>query len=312
VDGWSLALISVVVLGLLWLVRFVGCGLDVTGQAAPTYRFSVINEPDLVSYWRLGEPDGTAVDAQAKDEKNVHHGAYKTATLAANAAMLSPATASPPILDGGEVSLHAAETTASSFRFNGGYARVGWASALNPSKFTVEAFVRPSWPETQTGVFHCVLASREEAAGKRHGYILYAGPVLDPVTAAIVDPAMRWQAWVGTGVAGQLWQWVVSDTPVVQTATYLAATYDGTTLGFFAMNDRVKDLDIGKIVKTRNATYSPNPGKPLYIGMGGTERAVPTPGPLYPFDGLIQDVAVYKAALSTDTIGKHLRASIGF
>jgi hypothetical protein len=315
VDGWPVVVTPLVVLALLLVVRLVGCGLDVTGTAAPSYRFAIINESDLVSYWRLGEPNGTAVNAQAKDEKNVHHGTYRTVTLAGNAALLSPSTANPPVLDGGEVSLHSAEPGATSFRFDGGFVRVPWKAALNPPKFTVEAVVHPFWPAAQAGVFRCVLASREDTGpgGKKHGYIIYAGPVLDPTTAQVVDAAMHWQAWVGTGVTGQQWQWVVSETPVAMTPTYLAATYDGTALRFFAINDKVKDMDMNAIVKSQNVAYSPNPGKPLYIAMGAPERAVPNPGPLYPFNGLIQDVAVYKAALPFDpNLKNHLRGSTGF
>jgi hypothetical protein len=196
-----------------------------------------------------------------------------------------------------------------SVRVDGGYVEVGFSAALNPPEFTIEAVVLPEWDPAESGVFRCVIASREETTGppiRRHGYILYAGPTLDPVTAQVVDPTMRWQAWVGTGADDELWQWLVGP-PVEEGPTYLAATCDGTTLRLYVANEKM-DLDLPRIEMA--VTYSPNPGQPLYIGMGAPDRAVPDPGPLYPFKGRMQEVAVYDAVLPDEAFFNRLATAV--
>jgi hypothetical protein len=310
-DSWPLALTPLVLLVLLSVIRFVGCKFDSsgTGTGPPpglaTYGDVVLADPNLVSFWRLGEPAGTAAGATAVDEKAAHDGTYRTFNLPANAALMSPATAHPPTLAAGQGSLVFPQT---SVRVDGGYVEVGFAAALNPPQFTIEAIVLPEWNPAETGVFRCVLASREEttvAPIRRHGYILYAGPTLDPVTAVIVDPTVRWQVWVGTGANNALWQWLVG--PAVEAGpTYLAATCDGATLKLFVANEQM-DLDTPGV--QMGVTYSPNPGKPLYIGMGAPDRAVPVPGPLYPFKGRLQEVAVYDAVLPDEAFFSRLVAA---
>jgi hypothetical protein len=306
-DAWLFALTPIALLTVLSLIRFVGCKFSQTLSVSEgtSYGDVVKAEPDLVSYWRLGETAGTGAGAAATDEKVTHNGTYRTFDLQANPVALSPATAHPPILAAGQPSLLPSDTVATSVRVDGGYVEVAFAPDLNPAQFTIEAVVHPEWAPTETGVFRCVIASRDEVTTpqiRHNGFILYAGPTLDPVTAQIIDSVVRWQAWVGTGVAGEQWQWVVGP-PVEPGTTYLAATCDGTKLRLYAAN-MAMDLDAPRI--ERDVTYGPNSGKPLYIGMGATERPVPTPGPLYPFKGLIQEVAVYRAVLSDEAILKHL------
>jgi hypothetical protein len=307
-DPWLLALTPLVLLVLLSLIRFVGCKYTSptsTGPGLQTYGDVVLSDPNLVSFWRLGEPAGTGAGATAVDEKHVHDGTYRTFDLQANAPFRSPATAHPPILSAGESSLVPPQT---SVRVDGGYVDVAFSAALNPPQFTIEAVVLPEWDPAETGVFRCVMASREETAAapiRRHGYILYAGPTLDPVTAQVVDPTARWQVWVGTGADNALWQWLVG--PAVEAGpTYLAATCDGVTLKLFVANEAM-DLDAPGAQMT--VTYSPNPGKPFYIGMGGTERPIPNPGPLYPFKGRLQEVAVYNAVLPDEAFFNRLVAA---
>jgi hypothetical protein len=308
-DPWLLPLTPLVLLVLLSLIRFVGCILDATGTytgpGLQTYGDLVLADPDLVSYWHLGEPAGTAAGATAVDEKAAHDGTYRTFDLPASAPLLSPETAHPPTLAAGQASLIPGPT---SVRVDGGYVEVAFAAALNPPQFTIEAIVLPEWDPAETGVFRCVLASREEttvAPIRRHGFILYAGPTLDPVTAAIVDPTVRWQAWVGTGIDDAPWQWLVGP-PVAQGPTYLAATCDGTTLKLHVANE---SMDLDSLPGEMAVTYSPNPGKPLYIGMGAPDRPVPSPGPLYPFKGRLQEIAVYDAVLSDEALFNRLVAA---
>lgn len=85
---------------------------------------------------------------------------------------------------------------------------------------------------------------------------------------------------------------------------HLVATYDDTTLKLYVDGP---DDDAGTPDAQLPTAYSPNPGKPLYIGMGAPEREDDPGGvtPLYPFLGRIQEVAVYNVALMHDVVAVH-------
>jgi uncharacterized membrane-anchored protein len=67
-----------------------------------------------------------------------------------------------------------------------------------------------------------------------------------------------------------------------------------------------------------SAVYVPNTTKPLFIGAGvpfGLQRPQPVgvaAGPLFPFVGALQDVAIYSKALGPDVILTHLHNGSGF
>jgi hypothetical protein len=301
-DAWLLVLTPLAVLGVVGLVRFVGCSYNppvFDDTVVQDYGPTVLGEADLVSYWRLGEAT-CAGGSVAADQKAAHPGTYRTVALAADPPLLSPAA--PGILQCGQPGLLESDDVATSVLVDGGFVEVPFSADLNPPQFTVEAWVRPEWPAAETGVFRCVVASREDTgAGGRQGYILYAGPTLDPATFAVVDPAIRWQAWVGDGTT---WRMLVSPAPVaLADFNYLAVTYDGTTLRLYVFNAMTDmDGDLSEAV----VSYSPNPGKRLYIGMGAPER----PAPLYPFKGRMQEGALYRAALPGDRIVAHIASGI--
>ena len=306
-DLWLNALTPLALLVWLSLIRFVGCKLNSTGLGTgppelQTYSDVVLADPDLLSYWHLGEPAGTGGrrDCQGRETNSRRHVPDVRSARGCGGALARDRPSSDAG-DGPGVP-HPPQT---SVRVDGGYVEVGFSAALNPPQFTIEAVVLPEWDPGESGVFRCVIASREEttvAPIRLHGYILYAGPTLDPLTGQIVDTTVRWQAWVGSGADDAPWQWLVGP-PVEAGPTYLAATCDGATLKLYVANEQM-DLDTPAIEMA--VTYSPNPGKPLYIGMGGTDRAVPNPGPLYPFKGRMQEVAVYDAVLSEEAFFNRL------
>jgi Concanavalin A-like lectin/glucanases superfamily len=195
---------------------------------------------------------------------------------------------------------------------DGGYVKVDFNAdlALNPApdkSFSVEAWVLPEWSDMEQDVFRCVVASREDTGAEKHGYILYAGPILDPIKFTTTDATMHWQAWVGDGTT---WLMLVGPTVEVGQPTYLLLTYDGAAQSLTLdaiINPGPNTSPPPRLSKT--AIYSPNPGKPLYIGMGATEIMVPPGQPLYPFRGRLQEIAFYNAVLTTQQVANHLAAA---
>src|SRR5262245_36971837 len=87
---WELLTAPLLILLLIALYRFVGCGLDVVGTGPPvpppskppptipgnaTFDDLVT---DFVAGWKLGEPAATADGATAADVKGAHPGIYTT------------------------------------------------------------------------------------------------------------------------------------------------------------------------------------------------------------------------------------------
>src|SRR5438067_6103928 len=85
-TDWIFLLTPLLVLAIVLLFRFVGCGhlqgapddepaSSPTPAGPPKYRDSIMAEPNLVAYWRLVEADGLTA---AKDEKGFHDAIYVT------------------------------------------------------------------------------------------------------------------------------------------------------------------------------------------------------------------------------------------
>jgi Concanavalin A-like lectin/glucanases superfamily len=223
-------------------------------------------------------------------------GIYATAVLAEDPGQQSPSA--PGTLNLGAPGLIETLGLDRSMQVNGGFVSVSVNAALNPPKtpgFTVEAWVVAEWDSGETGFFRSVIDSNGDG-GVPSGYSLYAGP--DPLNAA--DPKYYWQAYVGTGTE---LQFVRSSSPVaVGQITYLVLTYDGTTetLTLYSA-DMEMDLNAMLTPPQITVSYSQNLTAPLFIGMGNPAG----PSPLWPFQGRIQEVAIYQKALDAVTIEKH-------
>src|SRR5262245_34575538 len=193
-TAWLLVLTVLSVAAVLACFRFIGCGLifDYSGYKQATYGDTITQESSLTAYWRLGEPPATAAGDTAKDEigataanpKGDHPGTYQKMLLMAEPANLGPATADPPILNAGQPGLVPNAAGQTSVQVNGGFVSVPFSSTFNPvnKAFSVEAWVNVEWDMGQTGVLRCVVTSRQDTGPAKFGYIVYAGPVLDPTT----------------------------------------------------------------------------------------------------------------------------------
>jgi hypothetical protein len=174
---------------------------------------------------------------------------------------------------------------------------VPFNAAINPPAmggFTLEAWVRIKW--TDAGAYRCILDSRAQGTSESRGFALFA------------NPANHWEVWVGKGTE---WTTLQTDDPFVLPAPgdaityYVAATYDGANLRIFVDGEQ----RAGAIVATYipNDDVAPHVGGPLYIGAAAPFEPLRPGGigPLAPFEGNIQDVAIYSAPLSAPDIETH-------
>lgn len=184
--------------------------------------------------------------------------------------------------------VHGDEKSACAF-FNGGFVQVGFDSRLNPAtSFSVEAWVQPEWKLDETGMVRIVVASDD--SNNFMGYQLHA------------TAENHWAASVGTGKQFVIAKPDAMNPPTVTpgVVNYLVATFDSTTnkVTIFVNGSWSAEAPI-PMGQTFAPAVTPTP---LSIAMGDTGAGMK---PQSPFNGEIQDVAVYKAVLDQMTISQH-------
>jgi hypothetical protein len=327
-SGIELLLLgALAVLVSVLLFGFVGCSLDEFGTGPYTdYASTIQQTPGLVAYWRLGEPASTPVgvignpappgdvafsanDAgNPQDPSNPFNGAYFKLNPAASDtnrhSNQTPGTLTlgntPGILD-----LQPADT---SMQANGGFVRVPFSSALNPQAFSLELWIVPYDEGFDPGppYYQCIVESTgPPGLGPRSGgWGLYIGPQ-DPS-----DPpgsAYFWQVWMYDS-SNEFHQVATSSTPVVSMRSfYVVLTFNSVgnppnlQLFLYAPGTN-QDLSLNgvRFLTAEVIGFQPNTSGDLFIGAGS--NLFPGFGPpaqnLYPFNGRIQEVALYNVDLS--------------
>lgn len=284
-----IVMIPLVLLGLVTALCFVGCvfqtgGLDLLG----VYQDTVANEATLVACWPLNDkaeipdnPDGaTALDIS----KNKLNGTYNGAAL------------SVKVMQGGivlgDVPVGTSTPNTCAF-FNGGRVTVPFNQALNPAKFTVEAWVKPNWSATDMAVRGVVISLNTQLNA---GYSLFVAN-------------NSWTAAVGTGAGQPSVSLPVTFNNNAPVTSYLAMTFDGTQLTLFV------GIAGGTLTNTPSLTIpgtflpenSMSAATPLFIGIGRPDLQ----DGMFPLDGFVQDVAVYSDVLSSTTIMDHFNKGKG-
>jgi hypothetical protein len=233
--------------------------LTITAQSAggTSYSQQVLADSPL-AYWRLGEASGTsAADASGNNRTGTY---LNTPSLGAPGALAGDAN------------------SAVSFNGSDEHVNVPYTAALNPSSFTVEAWVYPTGGQ---GSFRSIVTSRDYAPGQAKGYVLYAAP------------DNRWQLWTGSGG----WNVVYGPAVVLNQWTHLVGTYDGSTLRLYVN---------GALVASSVVAYTQNTTRPLRIAAGRTESPAQ-----YFLPGRVDEVALYGAALSAARVSAHYAAASG-
>ena len=157
---------------------------------------------------------------------------------------------------------------------------VPYSGALNTASTSLEAWVYPTGGQ---GRFRAVVSNRDYVVGSTRGSILYA------------SSSNTWQLWLGNGSGA----WTVVGGPAVTLNrwTHIAGTYDGATARLY--------VD-GTLVASAASAHTPNPSRPLRAAAGANERAAD-----YLLPGRIDEVAVYRAALSAARVRAHFDAAAG-
>jgi hypothetical protein len=304
-----LVVIPIALLAIVVLLSFVGCDDGSLTLPATTVKFSkysghtILPTPGLVAYWTLDDTGGTT--AKNRHQPGTSDGTFKSAHFPADPNVQSAegfntlTFGSLGLLDGDLVQ-PANTTKRTCIGVNGGYVVVPWSAALNPLQsdgFTIEAWVKVGWGISDTAAHRAVLVSQfVDPSSYIFGFALYA------------TPNNCWEVSVGTPAGPNSVQTITSGQPFFFGATYyLAATYDPNALALTLYVEGRKVADV-------QTSYDANWTGPLYIGVGPNQlpNGPENPTLIYPFVGGIQAVAVYKGALSADTIFQHCRNGNGW
>ncbi len=329
-------LLPAILLGIVGMLCFVGCGLHTHGTSESFTSYTnttILQNSDCIAYWPLKEGADTAVASELisnntgryidKDTAmpdtvypwpayNVPNGSNPDVLSAAAANPNNPGEGGqgdiklgqPTIVTGDVDPLEGDPVLPACMVVNGCYVEVDWNAKFIPkTTFTVEAWVRVDWTADDPHAWRFVLDMRENTPVTT-GFGLYAKADDN------APGSYRWAAVVGDGSP----KFVFLDTteaPITLrdtaapegTTFYLALTYDGQTLTLFVNGVQHGATDAG---------YAPNAAQVLWIGAGTpysprrTQPAGTDPAsPLFPFVGAIQDVAIYKTALQPLTIAVH-------
>jgi len=327
VSATLIVIIPIALLGIVALLGFTGCGLPVTGLPPDFTTYStdtVLSNVNCVAYWPLNDPAGSTMANEIKGMP-ANTGSYLNPTTApalypwnsANFGDPSAAAGSTPfqlqqpgIVIGDEVP----NTTNNQpcMVVNGALVLVPQASAINPAEFTVEAWVSVNWGPNDEPAERAVLNCHDINP------VATGFAILAAVDTGTNPPTYRWNAEVGNGTAAGFAILGTASDPIVlndpsteqgPAVYHLALTFDGTILNFFIN---------GTSVEKTNTAYAPNTTQPLYIGAGapfaGLRTKPPTPnvvGPLFPYNGAIQDVAIYSKPLGDADIALHHANGLG-
>jgi hypothetical protein len=151
-------------------------------------------------------------------------------------------------------------------------------AALNGDSFTAMAWVRP---ESTVG-YGSVFTSRFDNFPNVFGYILYN------------DSNGRWSFWTGAGNGAGGWATLGGPAVVTNTWTHVAISFDANS------NAKTMWIDGQVAASTAGQGYGPNTVRDLHIGGGGDL------GNDFRFDGTIDDVAVFDAALDQADIQAYM------
>jgi hypothetical protein len=303
-----LFLIPIGLLAVAWPLYFVGCVLHTHGQGEPTpYSDTVVDEPGLLAYWPLNDllnplTEGTAkardISGNARDGTLTIPLAYPSGAQAvAESKVLNPPTlARGNSIVAGDAGSQVNALPAST-DFEGGVVSIPWSTQNWPplSEFTVEAWIQPKWSGTG---FLWVLFS---AATDNAGFTIF------------IDDSSLWGVTIGNGMTlTALPPTNVKLVPTSPDPTYVALTFKNGVFNLWVNppSEPVPPPANWNSGPTSYVAADPSQLLQCFIGAGANNQPTrsatnPSGAPLYPFQGLIQSVAVYSTALDPTVIQSH-------
>lgn len=310
-------LIPLVLVGLVGALCFVGCVLPTTGLASPLGPYqgdTILGENKIVALYPLNDtlpvpappPPAMPTAQDLVTTPGPFNGFYNSAPsvpydpVNQSAAAPGTFTLGQPGIVLGDVPQNSSTRSACA-AFNGGFVSVPFNAALNPqTQFTVEAWVQPNWTDDDVTNFpatRVVVASAETSPA---GYGLVA------------TPDNFWSATVAVDAnPNPMFFSVKSDKAITlgkNVTYYLAMTFDAGTgqLQLFVGDTSDSSFTPKPGTTPSNSTFLPVlAATPFLIGKGRAD----VPNGLLPFNGFIQDVAVYNTVLSD--LNMHFSTGIG-
>ena len=297
---WAFVLTPLAVLPLVLLFRFVGCGIDpiegapddvrVPPRNPPNYRKDILDTPDVIGYWRLVDPKpGPAVD-----EKGLQSGEYVEVAKQIQEP-LSDTGPGPGLVDPSPsppTSLIDSDVQVTCRTFMGGCVRIKNRPELFPDEFTIEAWVWPRWT----------------AGGFEHTLFSAGNPLSQTTPQGFALSASDANTWI---VRFSPYTVTFADTPALvslDARIHIALTVKRVP------SFQHRDLHLfvnGKLAgKDTPLLYNVPAGWDLLIG-AANQAASPGALQVYrPFIGRIQEVALYKRALSDDELEGHFNINL--
>jgi cyanobactin cluster PatC/TenC/TruC protein len=251
---------------------------------ANMYRCLMGNEPGLVGCWPLNEGSGN----KAGDlTSNANHGTIHGATW--ELSEIPVITEVTEVIETQEiVSMTDAnavqERLQTVLNFDGidDKIDIDYAREINPSTFTVEAWVMFLGGDG----YRSVLTSRDgsDADGCK-GYLFYA------------TPEQKWEFWLGSGEVGAAWNVLGGADVEINAWVHLAGVCDPKSqTACFYVNGR-------EVSKKTDVKFKANSKRPLRIGAGNTEQ--PGYGD-YLFNGKISEVRLWNKVRTAKEIESKL------
>jgi hypothetical protein len=318
---WIFVLTPLLVLPIILLFRFVGCGLDTVGEEQPillpprkdppekpvevlppvelpytpvNYATAILAEPSVLAYWRLVDASSSTA---AKDEKNAHPGTYKSGHA------LPPRSPTPTVAGSegrnpaafvhGKSSLIDQDVGKVTCRyFDGAHVVIENVAGLYTDQFTIEAWI-------QADVFDADYEYTLFDVGGN--YAVPPQPQAQRGFRLFVDRAQCWQVRLGQGNIGLL-----SNPPLVPLG---ARTHIALTVANDGSASTQKKLTLyvnGKALPAISAYARPD-NAALFIGIEN-DQANPASVPrlTHPLLCRVQEVVLHSKALTQGEIQGHI------
>jgi hypothetical protein len=304
-------------LAVVWSLYFVGCSLPVSGLRDP-YSDLILGEAGtgLLAYWPLNDLLGTSKTpgqvGQARDLSGNHRiGNYTNPPAYPSGIQAIPKSKvlNPPTLARGTsivVGDAGSSTNAlpASTDFEGGVVNIPWSTESWPplNEFTIEAWIQPKW--SGSGFIWVVFSAATDTAG----------------FALFIDDTNQWGVTFGNGMmlTTATPPTNVTIDPSSTTPTYVALTFKGGIFSLWVNPGSDTSTPPPANWTSDPASYvaaDPTQLLQCFIGAGANNQPPRaqdggTGSPLFPFQGLVQSVAVYQTALGGDEVLKHFQAGV--